>query len=249
LLIIGIKVKAEEKAGYDSLSLNLEYQIWQSDNDSVRSPLLYAKAELANQYNLTQEYRSALRRLPSQEKDKPEVRYAIAKSCFFDSLYYDAFVELTSIEDSILISNFNMLSLWLFTNLENEHYDYLQKLLGELYAQKKLTYEAIEPAPKLNPEVALKRSKYLPGLGMFYCKKYFRGAVSLTLNLTFLGFGYHQFATNYYTSGLVFGVYPFMRFYNGGKVHSYELALNYNKQLDEAFIAKLRERIFYYLSL
>ena len=41
-----------------------------------------------------------------------------------------------------VITNFNMLSLWLFTNLENEHYDYLQKLLGELYAQKKLTYEA-----------------------------------------------------------------------------------------------------------
>jgi len=68
------------------------------------------------------------------------------------------------------------------------------------------------------------------------------------INAGLLWFTYQQYATSYYITGTVAGIYPFTRFYPGGRNLSYNLALQYNeiqewkmKQQYQKFIRKFFE--------
>lgn len=95
--------------------------------------------------------------------------------------------------------------------------------------QKTITGLPIEINSK-SPLKAERLSSWCPGLGQVYAGYPLKGAVSLLLNAGCAIIGWKAFANDLYINGVLFGIYPLLRFWTGGKTYSYSLAQKTNQK-------------------
>ncbi len=81
-----------------------------------------------------------------------------------------------------------------------------------------------------SPQRAQRLSARCPGLGQVYAGYPLQGAVSFLLHAGSLFLTWKAFESGLYVNGALFGIYPFYRFYQGGKTYSYSLADRSNQK-------------------
>lgn len=100
----------------------------------------------------------------------------------------------------------------------------------KLYQKKNLPKE-------LKSEKAKDLSRFVPGLGQFYCGRVKEGLVSLVVNASFLYFGLHQLYYKYYFTGYMAGLGIFHKTYFGGMHRCEILAQTENERTLKSFNA------------
>lgn len=81
-----------------------------------------------------------------------------------------------------------------------------------------------------SPVKAQRLSAWLPGLGHCWAGYPMKGMLSFLLNAGSLVLTWKAVESGLYVNGALFGLYPFFRFYQGGKTYSYSLADRVNQK-------------------
>ncbi len=108
---------------------------------------------------------------------------------------------------------------------------------------------AYDPYPEIllfkmkNPEKAMTLSYLLPGIGQMYAGYFWKGMVSMLLNVGMIGFSGWSFWNGYYFSGAFTGVALFYLSYNGGVRYAELLAKQYNTKHVTQFNEKVRSQV------
>lgn len=103
----------------------------------------------------------------------------------------------------------------------------------------KITALPIEIQQK-SPLKAQRLSAWLPGLGQSWAGYPLKGLISFVLNAGSLVLAWKAVESGLYVNAALFGIYPFIRFYKGGKTYSYSLADRTNQKRMNVLKGKYR---------
>lgn len=237
LTLAAIRCEAQRNNTLAEKLLQQEKLYWTATSDSVRLNALLTKAMLNRDAGL---YANALHEtnraeaLPLNHYLEAEVEYQ-KMVIYFLWGRYDICCGITIDSSAIATHYNNYLVMELYSLNETEQWSLCKTiLLRHCRKSDTLLTTEIENLPVSfkykSPEKARKLSAFLPGLGETYAGYPLKGFTSLVLNGGFLFFGAYNVYTGYYITGGVFGIFPFLRFYSGGKKLSYTLAEKHNQR-------------------
>lgn len=239
----------------DSLMLRIietERQVMYAQDDTVRATLLLKKASVYKQANNYTEAMSTLNRINTQALSSTGVdslHYEKAFCFFMTGSYGYGVQEMWGIADREKHGKeYNLLYLMLL--LENESWDdfkeeYLQQAIQQGVDTTGFSHNF--KAPVLKDADHYVRLAKIPGLGLGLFKSGYasKGFTSASLQLLFAGFGAWQIATGYYFTGVLSGVLPARRFYNGGKLLTNSMVVRSNSET----IKKVKKAGYHYLNM
>lgn len=222
----------------DSLLLELEHQFWLAKNDSVKFNALLNKADVLYTSGNVKAAANELYR--SQEFAKTYYQQTVInykKMLFEFVLKQYAFVHQTQLTPQAATS-INKLQeyelMYLFSLNETQYWERCKDSLLKLCSNCSTTLkDSITALPVvydyLSPEKAELLSAFLPGLGQTYSTYPLKGFTSLVLNSGFIYITTYAILNSYYVTAVVYGIFPLLKFYNGGKRLSGKLANNKNE--------------------
>ena len=230
--------------------LNKELTFWQAQNDSVRFYALLGKARADRNAGL---YRNALKELSRADdycktgSEKSELEYEKMINYFLSDRYAECgATEIDSNRAGEHYQEFVTMKLYALNEVGKwqECKDAILKLCPLTDSTRINEIKQLPVSYKYKkPERARHMSAILPGLGEVYAGYPFKGLTSLVVNAAFLAFGGYNFYYSYYVTGAVAGVFPFLRFYSGGKRLSAILADRHNNIEAAKLKVKYREKI------
>jgi len=94
-----------------------------------------------------------------------------------------------------------------------------------------------------SPDKCKHLSSILPGLGEIYAGYTFKGITSFVLNTGFLAFTGFNIAYGYYVTSVASGIFPFTKFYGGGKRLSANLADRHNDKATDKLKSQFNKEI------
>jgi len=100
-------------------------------------------------------------------------------------------------------------------------------------------YQQAKSLKLKSPRKARIMSAFLPGLGQLYSGRTGKGATSFMLVSLCAGYAAFNIVTGYYVTSVLTGASMFLRFYQGGKLASYNYALRYNEDSINLFASDL----------
>jgi len=252
-IILALAAVNSEAQLTDSLSgrlLRQEKLYWLASNDSVKYCVLLTKAKLNREAGL---YVNALSELNRAEdisvgnSEVSEIEYEKMITYFLLGRY-DGCVGIAIDSGQIAGHYHEYLLMKLYSLDETEKWTECKNLLLQNCSKRDtLKINEVENLPisykHKSPQKAKVLSSILPGLGETYAGYPLKGFTSLLLNGGFLFFAGYNFYTAYYISGSVLGVFPFLRFYSGGKRLSFNLANQHNQKISDRIKKKYWEEI------
>ncbi len=223
--------------------LFLEYSIWKTQDTTLKVKLIFKKASLLKNTSRYNEACDELERIKHNYSfNQNEVNYQLALNHFLSYKYDKAYNDLLDIPDTLRYSDKNIKLLWLLILVGKHEWDNCKKYLLMFSDTTQLTINNINKLPTYikykSPVKASRMSSYLPGLGQIYAGYPLKGIISFSLNAGFVFLATEEYINKYFISGTVFGAYPFLRFYIGGRQLSYKLAIKHNETKEN----KLKER-------
>lgn len=160
--------------------------------------------------------------------------HKFAFELFLKEEYEKSYSVQTAIPDSIRLTNIQDLRLWLLTQTELQKFTECKDLLLRLTDSTSILHKEIASlsvSPKFrSPSKAMRLSTFLPGLGQAYSGYPLKGLSSLLLEAGCGVLSVLSYSQGLFFTGTVFGVYPFYRFYQGGRRMSWFLAEKTNQQ-------------------
>jgi hypothetical protein len=240
LALVIVQTKASPPDSLSAKLLQQEMIYWNAHTDSVRLCALLIKARLNREAGLYTNALSELNRaqeISANRNEGTEIEYQKMITYFLLSRY-DVCAEMAFDSSDIKIHYNEYLIMKLYSLNEMEKWGECKSLLL-LHCNKNDTLRAneIEKLPVSykykSPQKAKKLSAFLPGLGETYAGYPLKGLISLILNGGFLFFAGYNYYAAYYISGSVLGIFPFLRFYSGGKKLSLILANKHNEKLSD----------------
>ncbi len=245
VLLINNRCWSQKDTKMIAESLMLEHEIWQTDDDSLKDQLLFEKAMLFKDNQAYENQFFTLQRI--LDKDVL-VLYELGLNRFLMSYYQEAYFYLKKIKRDHLTSNRNIGLLWALVLMETHRYeDCRNYLLSQCNIHDSILPKIKQLPVSIDyksPDKALKYSSFFPGLGLFYTKHYLRGLISFTLQGGFAYLTGLQIYHGYYISSFAAGVYPFWRFYSGGKRLSSSMAEVHNKKAHQILEEQYKRLIF-----
>jgi len=235
LVLLTVVTNAQVNDSLAQRLLRQEIVYWQAPNDSVRFYSLLAKAKTDRGAGV---YSDALNELFRAEKfcftkqEKADMDYEKMLNYFLTDAY--SFCSEITIDSTNIAAHFNeYLTMKLYSMNEAEKWDRCKEIMITLCNKNDTALQAkIEQLPVSynykNPEKCRRMSAILPGLGETYAGYPFKGFTSFIINGGFLFFAGYNFYTAYYVTGVISGLYPFIRFHAGGKRLSAILADRHN---------------------
>lgn len=228
--------------------LQKEYQIFRSQNSDSVQTLLFQKAQLLKSARFYEQSYKELCRIKNNPLINNKLSYEKALVSFLRSDFGNADNQLLNIPDSVRMSQKPYLLLWLLVLSELNQWEECKMALLQTTSLSNIKESEIASLPVSvnykSPSKALRLSSFLPGLGLIYTGNVGKGITSFGINAGFIWFAYHEYITCYFITGTFAGVYPFYRFYNGGRTLSYNLALQYNEAQDNNLNQRYRKVIF-----
>jgi hypothetical protein len=252
-IILLLAIAQSEAQVADSLSvklLNQEMIFWQAQSDSVR---FYALLNKAGINRAAGAYDGAINELYRAEKychgqdQLAEMNYAKMVNYFLADQYsFCSEITLDSINTVKHFSEYTTMKL--YSLLEIKEWERCKKELIKLCnSTDTAKISEIKQFPTTynykDPEKCRRMSSVLPGLGEVYAGYPFKGITSFILNGGFLFFAGYNFYAGYYITGVVSGLYPFIKFHSGGKRLSAILADMHNTKESGKLKNKYREEI------
>jgi len=232
--------------------LLLEQNIWQTTNDSAKIILLIEKSK---KYQAEHMYKLAvaeLDRVPQNFSDDSlaaVVEYEKMLNYFLNADYgYCKSIHIST-ENINRINKKNEYALMRLQALnETEKWqECKQELLATNVGKDSVILIQIQQLPEaykyISPEKCRKLSSFLPGLGEVKAGYTVKGITSFVINAGLLAFTGYNFYTGYYVTGAVAGIFPFLKFYSGGKRLSESLAHKHNEKEKKELQLKYSEFI------
>jgi hypothetical protein len=251
ILLLAI-VRSEAQVA-DSLSaklLNQEMIFWQAQSDSVR---FYALLNKANINKAAGYYDGAINELYRAEKychgqnELDEMNYEKMTNYFLADQY--SFCSEITLDSISSLKYFNeYVTMKLYSLIEIKEWEKCKREMIKLCnCADTAKISEIKRLPTAynykDPEKCRRMSSILPGLGEAYAGYPFKGITSFILNGGFLFFAGYNFYANYFITGIVSGLYPFIKFHSGGKRLSAILADEHNANESGKLKNKYREEI------
>jgi len=215
--------------------LETEYLYWRTNEPETKCSLLIKKSQDLKQMNFPAKAIFELQRLDSMKGyETNTILYEKAFNSFLSKDYDKSYNYLLAIPDSIKLHERAITKLWLMTLIENKQWEHCKKELSTMVDTTKAITSEIRNLPITitykSPIKAQQRSTIFPGMGLFYVHKPMKGITNLILET---GFGFITatlFISGYYFTPIIIGIYPFLRFYMGGRQLSYAKAIEWNTQ-------------------
>ena len=215
--------------------LETEYLYWQTNEPETKCTLLIKKSQDLKQLSYPDKAIFELQRLDSiKGHETNTILYEKAFNSFLSKDYDKSYNYLLAIPDSIKLHERAITKLWLMTLIENKQWERCKEELSSMVDTTKAVASEIRNMPTTipykSPIKAQQRSTIFPGMGLFYDHKPMKGITNLILET---GFGFVTatlFISGYYFTPIIIGIYPFLRFYMGGRQLSYTKAIEWNTQ-------------------
>lgn len=157
-----------------------------------------------------------------------------ARTLFTNKEYNKLYVYCLNIQGDAAKTNKEILILRWKSMVELQMFSECRKELAEYtFKQSELLKQVNELPESIIPKSPLKAhrlSSYCPGLGQIYAGYPLKGTISFLLNSACIFLGFKAIQNELYFNSILFGAYPLLKFYAGGKMHSYSLALKTNKK-------------------
>ncbi|MBI9068055.1 MAG: hypothetical protein JEZ09_12235 [Salinivirgaceae bacterium] len=248
LLLIPIinNAQIKDSISTDLKSLYLEYQLYQTVDSNLKCELLMNKALYLKSKGQFNEACEHLQRAKNYQKTTTfNLQYELALNLYLAYRYGEAYNIYNDLSDSLKILNPNSQTLWLLLNLETQSFETTKdriKILTSGSNDIEIEKLPISYTYK-SPVKAKKLSSFIPGLGQLYTGNTLKGIMSFSLNAGALILGAYEMLNGCYIAGTFAGIYPFLRFYNGGKNLSYHLAIDYNESKERKIKAQYQKVI------
>jgi hypothetical protein len=253
IIILALVVRQSKSQVSDSLSVKLLHQemiYWQAQSDSVRFSALLGKAKLNRNAGF---YENAINELYRAEKycvtikQRSEMNYEKMFNYFLADQY--ASCSEIILDSAAITSHYiEYITMRLYSMNETEKWERCKsELLRACNKDDTIKIKEITNLPisynYKNPEKCRRMSGILPGLGEVYAGYPFKGFTSFVLNGGLLVFAGYNFYTSYYITGVISGIFPFIKVHRGGKRFSAILADEHNEIESEKLKKKYREEI------
>jgi tetratricopeptide (TPR) repeat protein len=229
--------------------LSAEYSVWMSQEDKEVSEIIFFKAQKLTENGLFEEAIKELDRIKNfSSLDSNEIFYKRSLNNFLLKNYDNAYNQMLEIPDSLRLHEKKYLMLWLFTLNELKKWeDCKQQLLAidDTACLQKTEIEKLPVGIKYKSQVTARRlSGFFPGTGQFYAGYPLKGSASILLHSSFCFIAVESVLSGMYITGVVYGLYPILRFYAGGKSNSYRLAEQHNNKqvlkIKKKYLEKIR---------
>lgn len=256
LIIIGLILKLTWVGAQNKDSINpdlerlyWEYEVYNAKDSALKSKLLIDKALFfKSRQNYNEASLNLKRAIQINKKTSFTLQYEYALNLYLANRFTEAYNALIIIPDSLIHSKKDSQLLWLLTNIETQSLQICKSRIKGISDTTNSTWYNIDALPisykYKSPEKAKKLSAIVPGLGQIYTGNPLKGITSLSLNIGALGLISYEVINGYYLGVTVFGFYPLLRFYNGGKTLSYNLAIRYNYKQEDKLKLMYKEALF-----
>jgi len=224
----------------DSLSLSLalvEKKIFQTQDPLRVNELLVAKSDIEVDNNRPEDAIRTLRRIDTLHFSTGSYNayyFKLSLASILSTQFDQALEELSRIrpQNDSELSEIRFLTVFILNEMENFE-DCNAALIRDSMASTctavSPTSIPLHPAYK-DPGKAFRLSSFLPGAGQTYAGHFGKGLLSFALTAGFMTFGVYNFIDGYYAMSVVSGLFPALKFYQGGKRLSESLALKYNSE-------------------
>lgn len=238
----------------DSLAfrvLAIERQVMNAGDDVVKASLIMKKARLYKEDGKHEEAFISLQRIDLNILEatlKDSIRYEKAFNLFMLGSFSASLQEIWSMRD-VHAHGDACTMLYLMVLLEDQHWDEFRQEYLRSAARKDI--DTTEFVATFKPPVVMNAERYdrlakIPGLGLGLIKAGYtgRGLTSASLQILLTGVAAWQIATGYYITGVVSGLLPARRFYNGGK----NLTASMVSRTNEKRIAEVKRTGYSFIS-
>ncbi len=250
LSLANLAIKAQIRDTLDRSLMTAELNFWQAKNDSIRFVALLNKVQIyrhANLYDqaLTEADRADAYALTKTEQAELKYEKMIA-NFLSDNYKYCPAITFDSTElgnhakeiKFMTLYSLNESGNWVGCKIEMTKYI----LLNDSIKRKEV--QALPESYKYkDPDKSKRLSAILPGLGETYAGYPVKGITSLVLNAGFLAFTGYNIYAGYYVTSVSLGVFPFLKFYKGGKRLSVILADRHNEKESDKIKSQFRKEI------
>jgi len=168
-----------------------------------------------------------------------------AAGCFRKADYNGTYAALLRIPDSVIIKSDSLLRLKILTLIALGRFEESKAALLAVAQKDNTMVQQIQALPvtsrRLSPSKAYRLGGFFPGLGQVYAGYPGKAFISLILQAGCAGAVFLCWRSGMYLTGTVYGLYPLIRFYQGGKINGRTLAEKRNRKREEALAGQYRE--------
>lgn len=159
-------------------------------------------------------------------------KYEVILQSFNKKDYSRAYRILLELPDSMKYNDHQLLSVWLQSMAAMGFWEECRDNMLSMTDSTKSIYNDIKELPidvqEKSPSKAYNLSALFPGSGQVYARNGKKGIISLLLQSASIAITVAAATNELYLTGVVFGIYPFLRFYSGGKLNARMMAQQYN---------------------
>jgi len=219
--------------------LETEYLNWKTLQTQKKCELVLGKSQTLKQSGYIDDAFDELQRLDTiHSNNKTAFVYEKALDAYLMKNYNLCYNVLLELPDSIRMHQKATTRLWLLTLIENKQWEQCKNDMERLSYSSNLIALQVHNLPTTiaykSPVTAQRLSTYFPGLGLFYAHKPLKALTSIIIETTCIAITASLIVSAYYFTPLIVGIYPFYRFYLGGRELSYAKTVEWNNlRLDE----------------
>ncbi len=168
-----------------------------------------------------------------------------AAACFQNADYNGTYAALLKLPDSVIRNSVSLLRIRHLTLIALGRFEESKAAMLADAGKDSALALRVNALPttyrQLSPAKAFRLGGYFPGLGQAFAGYPGKALISLLLQAGCAGICYLSYREGMYLSGTIYGFYPLIRFYRGGKINGQTLAEKKNRKREEALAEQYRK--------
>ncbi len=250
LLLASLCANAQVSDTLDKSLMSAELNFWHAKNDSCRFVAVLNKVRLYRHAGLYEQALTEADRIDAYtltQKEDAALKYEKLTANFLSDNYkYCPAITFDSSELGAHAKEIKFMTLYSLNESEN-WVGCKTQMVKYVLAGDSARIKEIQKLPVgykyKDPDKSKHLSAILPGLGETYAGYPLKGITSFVLNAGFLAFAGYNIYAGYYVTSIDLGIFPFLKFYKGGKRLSPILAEKHNEKESEKVKSQFRKEI------
>ena len=234
-----VNAQGSANAGISDSLLSLELLYWQSSSDSAKTVLVLEKSRLYKGNKMHKEAVKELERTKAHivnDSIRSVVNYEKLLNHFLNADYgycTDIVIEPENLNRIGRKKEYTLMRLQALA--ESERWQQCkEELMAASCCNDSVYMIGIQCLPEgynyVSPEYCSRLSSYLPGLGAIKAGYPVKGITSFVIQAGLVAFTGYNFYMGYNVTATVSGIFPFLKFYSGGKRLGQRLADKHNQK-------------------